>query len=100
VKRTAWMLAVAVVALVALTLAAVPARATTPQGERELTLDEALALGRKRNKSMVVERARLEQAQTNLSSAWALLLPTIAAQGKYTRNYTKFEFALPAAPQL
>ena len=26
-------------------------------------------------------------------SAWALLLPTIAAQGKYTRNYAEFDFA-------
>src|SRR5262249_46734050 len=49
-------------------------------------------LGKKQNKSMAVERARLEQAQTNLSSAWALLLPTIAAQGKYTRNYAEFCF--------
>ena len=49
-------------------------------------------MGKKRNKSMVAERARLEQAQTSLSSAWALLLPTIAAQGRYTRNYAEFQF--------
>src|ERR1043165_1988157 len=49
-------------------------------------------MGKKRNKSMVAERARLEQAQTALSSAWSLLLPTIAAQGKYTRNYAEFKF--------
>ena len=78
--------------VVALLLAAAPARVTTAQAERELTLDEALALGKKRNKSMAAERARLEQAQTALSSAWALLLPTIAAQGKYTRNYHDFVF--------
>ena len=36
-------------------------------------------------------RRALAQAQTNLSSAWALLLPTIAAQGKYTRNYAEFD---------
>jgi len=29
-----------------------------------------------------------------------LLLPTIAAQGKYTRNYAKFEFGLPAGTLL
>src|SRR4029078_7393228 len=63
--------------VVALLLAAAPARIPTAQAERELTLDEALALGKKRNKSMAAERARLEQAQTALSSAWALLLPTI-----------------------
>ena len=96
---------------VALAVAAAPFRivhaqnqqAPIPQpaaAERELTLDEALALGKKRNKSVVAERARFEQAQTNLDAAWALLLPTIAAQGKYTRNYTKFEFALPAGTLL
>jgi outer membrane protein/protease secretion system outer membrane protein len=74
---------------VALAVAGAPARGTT---ERELTLDDALALGKKQNKSMVAERAKLEQAQTSLSSAWALLLPTIAAQGKYTRNYADFNF--------
>ena len=62
---------------------------TSAQAERELTLEQALEMGKKRNKSMVAERARLEQAQTSLSSAWAMLLPTIAAQGKYTRNYNE-----------
>ena len=85
---------------VALVAAAAPAHATTVAPERELTLEQALELGKKRNKSMAVERARLEQAQTNLSSAWSLLLPTIAAQGKYTRNYAEFNFMLPAGPLL
>jgi outer membrane protein TolC len=62
------------------------------QAERELTLDDALALAKQRNKSVVVERARLQQAQTALASAWSLLLPTIAAQGRYTRNYHDFNF--------
>lgn len=60
--------------------------------ERSLTLDEALKLGKQRNKSMLVERARIAQAQTNVSAAWANLLPTIAAQGRYTRNYAEFSF--------
>jgi outer membrane protein TolC len=81
-------------------VAAAPARATTAQAERELTLEDALALGKQRNKSLLVEMARLEQAQTSLSAAWALLLPTIAAQGKYTRNYREFNFALPAGQLL
>lgn len=85
---------------VALLVAAAPARATTAQAERELTLEDALALGKQRNKSLLVEMARLEQAQTSLSAAWALLLPTIAAQGKYTRNYREFNFALPAGQLL
>jgi outer membrane protein/protease secretion system outer membrane protein len=77
------------IAAVVLLGAATPAWSTT---ERELTLEDALALARQHNKSMVVERARLEQAQTALSSAWSQLLPTIAAQGKYTRNYHDFVF--------
>lgn len=80
----------------ALAIVTAPARATTVAAERELTLDDALALAKKRNKSLVAERARVAQAQTNLSSAWARLLPTIAAQGKYTRN--NVEFIFPAAP--
>jgi outer membrane protein len=79
----------AVAIVVALVAASAPALG---QAERELTLEDALALARKRNKNMVVERARLEQVQTNLSSAWATLLPTIAAQGRYTRNYAEFNF--------
>src|SRR5205085_5293084 len=49
---------------------------------------------KKRNWSLAAEQARLEGAQTSVASAWALLLPTIAAQGKYTRNYAKFEFPI------
>ena len=72
--------------VLALAIVTAPARAATVAAERELTLDDALALAKKRNKSLVAERAKVAQAQTNLSSAWARLLPTIAAQGKYTRN--------------
>jgi outer membrane protein TolC len=59
---------------------------------RALTLDEALAMARKTNRSLIVERTRLAQAQTNLEQAWAVLFPTIAAQGKYTRNNIQFRF--------
>jgi outer membrane protein TolC len=86
VNRATFAVAVAVL------LAAVPVTAATEQAVRELTLEQALELGKKRNKSMVAEHAKLEQAQTALSSAWALLLPTIAAQGRYTRNYAEFKF--------
>lgn len=66
------------------------------QAPYELTLDEALALGRKANRSLVAERARLAQAQANLDLAWTALFPTVAAQGKYTRNNREFSF--PIAP--
>jgi outer membrane protein TolC len=63
--------------------------------EREVSLDEALALARKANRTLVADRARLAQAQTNLDLAWAALFPTVAAQGKYTRNNVAFEFPTP-----
>jgi outer membrane protein TolC len=94
VIRAAFTVAVAVM------LAAAPVASARAAGERELTLEQALELGKKRNKSMAAERARLEQAQTSLSSAWALLLPTIAAQGRYTRNYNEFSFATPTGALL
>jgi outer membrane protein TolC len=82
--------------IVAAAVLAAPTAARAAAEARALTLDDALALAKKRNRSLVVEQARLAQAQTNLSSAWALLLPTVAAQGKYTRNYAEFLF--PGVP--
>jgi outer membrane protein TolC len=70
----------------------VSARAETPV--RELTLEEALAMARRANRSLVVERAHLAQAQTNLDLAWSALFPTVAAQGKYTRNNIAFMFPI------
>jgi outer membrane protein TolC len=84
----------------AVLLAAVPSISASAQTERELTLEQALEMGKKRNKSMVVENARLQQVQTQLSSAWAMLLPTIAAQGRYTRNYAEFSFPIAAGQNL
>jgi outer membrane protein TolC len=52
----------------------------------ELTLEQVLSLARQRNRSLVVEKARLAQAQTAVEQGWSALFPTIAAQGKYTRN--------------
>ena len=72
---------------------ATPAATTTTT----LTLDQALALARKRSRSLVVERARLAQAQTNIDQAWAALFPTITAQGKYTHNDFK-DVAVPFGP--
>jgi outer membrane protein TolC len=79
----------------ALTLAWLPAgaRAQTPAGTppRELTLDEALAMAKRTNRSLIAERAHLAQAQTNIEQAWAVLFPTVTAQGKYTRNYKQVD---------
>jgi outer membrane protein TolC len=61
---------------------------------RELSLDQALAMARKVNRTLIAERARLAQAQANLELAWTALFPTVAAQGKYTRNNIEFKFPL------
>ena len=48
-------------------LAPVVARAqTAAQAPRDLTMDEALTMARRANKNLVVERARLAQAHTNI----------------------------------
>jgi outer membrane protein TolC len=86
VERRAYL----TVFLVASLVVALPARAEP--SARELTLEEALAMARKANRSLVVERAHLAQAQTNLDLAWSALFPTVAAQGKYTRNNIAFTF--------
>jgi outer membrane protein TolC len=101
VSRKRWgAVLVLALALTPVIATAPAARAATPAGERELTLEDALALAKKRNKSLFAERARVAQVQTNLDSAWARLLPTVAAQGRYTRNYAEFQFALPAGSLL
>src|ERR1700722_5662836 len=61
--------------------------AQTAAPPRELTLDDALAMARRVNRSLIAERAHLAQAQTNVEQAWAALFPVVTAQGKYTRNY-------------
>ena len=64
-----------------------PAQASPAETVRELTLDQALVLAKRGNKNLVVERARLAAAHTNIEQAWAALFPVVTAQGKYTRNY-------------
>ena len=65
------------------------AHAQTPAAAapRQLTMDDALAMAKRANKNLVVERARLAQAHTNIEQAWSALFPVVTAQGKYTRNY-------------
>src|SRR5437868_13562227 len=68
--------------LLMMLLAPAPARA-----ERTLSLDEALAIARAQNRDLKAARVRLEQSQVGVEQAWTALLPTVAAQGKYTHNY-------------
>lgn len=73
--------------------AALAAAAPAAAEERVLTLEQALALARKGNRNLAVERARLAQVRTTIAQAWATLFPTVAAQGKYSHNYKEVEFA-------
>ncbi|HEX4406967.1 MAG TPA: TolC family protein, partial [Polyangia bacterium] len=57
-----------------------------------MSFEQAIDVARKNNRNLKVDRAQLVAAQTATETAWSSLLPNIAAQGKYTRNYTKVEF--------
>jgi outer membrane protein TolC len=77
------------------------ARAGAAEGALpELTLEQALARAKQRNWNLAAEKSRLAQAQTAIESAWSLLLPNIAAQGKYTRNYAEVQFGTAAGSLL
>jgi multidrug efflux system outer membrane protein len=69
------------------TILAVTASVNAAAPGAPLTLEDALALARKNNHSLFAERARLAEAQTGVEQAWSALFPTVAGQGKYTRNY-------------
>jgi outer membrane protein TolC len=94
--RVRSVLSTFIAASLAFVLAAPAVHAAAPGAVTELTLDQALAIARKRNRSLVVERARLAQAQTNIDQAWAALFPTITAQGKYTHNDSAAKFLIAA----
>ena len=76
-------------------IAAVLAAGQAWAAPQQITLEQALRAARKANRTLVAERARLEQAQTNLRLAWSALFPVVAAQGKYTRNSIAVSFAIP-----
>jgi outer membrane protein TolC len=63
---------------------AVPSSASA---ERPLTLSEALDLARRNNLDLRAARAVLLQTETGIAQARSALLPTAAAQGRYTHNY-------------
>jgi len=60
--------------------------------ERNLTLDDALALARAHNRDLRAARERIVEADAGVAEAWAALLPTVSAQGKYTHNYKEVDF--------
>ena len=69
-------------AVAVLTMLATPAHA-----ERALTLDETLKLARDNNRDLKAARENLALVQATVETVRAQLLPTVAAQGKYTYNY-------------
>src|SRR5262245_41020292 len=69
-------------AVVAMALAS-----STAYADRALTLDEALAMSRQKNKDLRAAKARVEQADAGVAQALSGLLPTVAVNGKYTHNY-------------
>jgi len=72
-------------------LAMVPGVAHADREPRVLALDDALALARAHNRDLRAAHERLAESAQNVDLARAALLPTVAAQGKYTRNYKEVD---------
>jgi outer membrane protein TolC len=66
------------------------------QAQRALTLGEALELARTRNNDLKTFKARIGQAQAQVTAALAPLLPTVTMNGKYTHNYKEVTLDLSA----
>ncbi|HEX8106185.1 MAG TPA: TolC family protein, partial [Kofleriaceae bacterium] len=60
--------------------------------DRSITLEDALALARTHNRDLRSARERVVEAEAGVAQARAALLPTVSAQGKYTRNYKEVDF--------
>ncbi|HTA18279.1 MAG TPA: TolC family protein [Polyangia bacterium] len=73
----------------AILTASVIAAAQADTATNQLTLDQTLALARKNNPGLVVDRAKLAEAETTVEQAWSVLFPTVSAQVKYTHNNAK-----------
>ncbi|HEX2686936.1 MAG TPA: TolC family protein [Kofleriaceae bacterium] len=67
-----------------------------------MTLDDALSVARAHNRDLRAARERIAMANAGVAQARAALLPTVAAQGRYTHNYKEVDFdaAALAAPTL
>jgi OMF family outer membrane factor len=65
--------------------------------QRQLTLDEALEIAKKRNRDLHAAESRRLEAETSILQARAGLLPIASAQGKYTHNYKEVTFDVGAS---
>lgn len=68
------------------------ASAGLSRADRSLTLDDAIGLARAHNRDLRAARERIAIANAGVEQARAALLPTVAAQGKYTHNYKEVDF--------
>jgi outer membrane protein TolC len=68
------------------------ATASLAHADRNITLDQALALARAHNRDLRGARERIAIADAGVEQARAALLPSVAAQGKYTHNYKEVDF--------
>src|SRR5512140_350691 len=76
----------------ALAGALILASAGLSRADRNLTLDDAIGLAREHNRDLRAARERIAIANAGVEQARAALLPTVAAQGKYTHNYKEVDF--------
>jgi outer membrane protein len=72
--------------------ALVLASAGLAHADRTLTLDDAISLARAHNRDLRAARERIAIANAGVEQARAALLPTVAAQGRYTHNYKEVDF--------
>ena len=66
------------------------------RADRKLTLDEALALARTKNRDLRGARERIAEARAGVEQVRAQLLPNLVAQGRYTHNYKEVDFNIGA----
>jgi len=76
----------------ALAGALILASAGLSRADKSLTLDDAIGLARAHNRDLRAARERIAIANAGVEQARAALLPTVAAQGKYTHNYKEVDF--------
>jgi outer membrane protein len=67
--------------------AAAPSQTPAPAG-RQVTLSEALQLGRQYNPTMVQAQQNLRVANMGVTQAWGAYLPSLSGTGSMTRNST------------
>ena len=63
----------------------VSATCALAQAPRQLTLDEAIAIGMKNSKMLRVSAAKVEAAEARTGEAGTALLPSLKLEGSYKR---------------